>query len=217
MRPLLVPILDINYYLPNFSSFETKNYFNEEPKQIIDLNLDKILKSENYNDQDISKSDINININNNNSNNENILRNIYMKSNPKIVEKLMKINDKLDFGKEEEEYNLVEEKEKSEIKDLNQNDEIIINKSQSKIYFLSCLVKTSHHIKGVCFIDQTKLNFKIFLNQQTGKSMNGINMSFTDTDEDYDPERKTCYGSYFMFHHKDKDLYKISIKYIDKK
>ena len=215
MRPLLVPILDINYYLPNFSSFETKNYFNEEPKQIIDLNLDKILKSENYNDQDISKSDINININNNNSNNENILRNIYMKSNPKIVEKLMKINDKLDFGKEEEEYNLVEEKEKSEIKDLNQNDEIIINKSQSKIYFLSCLVKTSHHIKGVCFIDQTKLNFKIFLNQQTGKSMNGINMSFTDTDEDYDPERKTCYGSYFMFHHKDKDLYKISIKYSD--
>ena len=174
---------------------------------------DKILKSENCNDQDISKSIINID--NNNSENENILRNIYMKSNSKIAEKLMKINDKLDFGKEEEEFNLIEEKEKTEIKDLNPNIEINDNKSQSKIYFLSCLVKTSHHIKGVCFIDQSKLNFKIFLNQQTGKSMNGINMSFTDTDEDYDPERKTCYGSYFMFHHKDKNLYKISIKYSD--
>ena len=37
--------------------------------------------------------------------------------------------------------------------------------------------------------------------------MNGINMSFTDADEDYDPERKTCYGPYFMFHKKDKNLY----------
>ena len=214
MRPLLVPILDIFYYLPNFSSFETKNFFNEEAKQIINLDIDKILKSENSNEQDISKSIINID-NNNNLENENILRNIYMKSNSKIAEKLMKINDKLDFGKEEEEFNLIEEKEKSEIKDSNPNIEIKNDKLQSKIYFLSCLVKTSHHIKGVCFIDQSKLNFKIFLNQQTGKSMNGINMSFTDTDEDYDPERKTCYGSYFMFHHKDKNLYKISIKYSD--
>jgi len=45
--------------------------------------------------------------------------------------------------------------------------------------------------------------------------MNGINMSFTDADEDYDPERKTCYGSYFMFHKKDKNLYKISVECSD--
>ena len=43
--------------------------------------------------------------------------------------------------------------------------------------------------------------------------MNGINLGFTENDEDYDPERKTCFGSFFMFHHKDKNLYKISIKY----
>ena len=199
MRPLLVPILDIEYYLPQFSGFDTKKFFNNEPKKIINLDIDKILKTENS--KNIEHE------NNNVSENENILRDIYMKSNKKIAELLKKISDNLDFGKEEEEYNLIEEKGKVT---KNKNEKV-----ESKIYFLSCLVTTSHHIKGICFIDKLKLNFKVFLNQQTGKSMNGINMSFTDTDEDYDPERKTCYGSYFMFHHKDKNLYKISIKYID--
>ena len=202
MRPLLVPILDIEYYLPNFTGFDTTQFFNKEPKKIINLDIDKILKSE------ISKNTDAENLNNEILEGENILREIYMKSNKKVAERLKKINDNLDFGKEEEEYNLTEEKEKS-IKNKKEA------KTESKIYFLSCLVTTSHHIKGICFIDKSKLNFKIFLNQQTGKSMNGINMSFTDTDEDYDPERKTCFGSYFMFHHKDKNLYKISIKYSD--
>ena len=198
MRPLLVPILDIEYYLPQFSAFDAKKFFNKEPKKIINLDIDQILKSENQK---------NIELDNNNISDENILRDIYMKSNKKIAEKLKKISDTLDFGKEEEEYNLIEEKGKFT---KNKNEKV-----ESKIYFLSCLVTTSHHIKGICFIDKLKINFKVFLNQQTGKSMNGINMSFTDTDEDYDPERKTCYGSYFMFHHKDKNLYKISIKYSD--
>ena len=207
MRPLLVPILDIEYYLPQFTGFDTKNFFNKEPKKIINLDIDKILKSENSKNVE---SD-NINLDNNikiESEKENFLRDIYMKSNIKIAEKLKKISDNLDFGKEEEEYNLIDEKGKSN----KNNDE---DKEVSKIYFLSCLVTTSHHIKGICFIDKSKLNFKVFLNQQTGKSMNGINMSFTDADEDYDPERKTCYGSYFMFHKKDKNLYKISIEYSD--
>ena len=198
MRPLLVPILDIEYYLPQFSAFDAKKFFNKEPKKIINLDIDQILKSENQK---------NIELDNNNISDENILRDIYIKSNKKIAEKLKKISDTLDFGKEEEEYNLIEEKGKFK---KNKNEKV-----ESKIYFLSCLVTTSHHIKGICFIDKLKINFKVFLNQQTGKSMNGINMSFTDTDEDYDPERKTCYGSYFMFHHKDKNLYKISIKYSD--
>ena len=190
MKPLLVPILDIEYYLPQFTGFDTKNFFNKEPKKIINLDIDKILKSENSKNAENDKIE---------SENNNFLRDIYMKSNEKIAEKLKKISDNLDFGKEEEEYNLIEDKS---------------NKNNNE-YFLSCLVTTSHHIKGICFINKSKINFKVFLNQQTGKSMNGINMSFTDADEDYDPERKTCYGSYFMFHKKDKNLYKISIEYSD--
>ena len=45
--------------------------------------------------------------------------------------------------------------------------------------------------------------------------MSGVNVGFTDKDDDYDEERKTCFGSYFMFHQKDKNLYKISINYDD--
>jgi len=51
-------------------------------------------------------------------------------------------------------------------------------------YFLSCLVKTSHHIKGVCFIDDKKLNFKVFLNQRTGSAMSGVEVGFTNKDDD---------------------------------
>ena len=45
--------------------------------------------------------------------------------------------------------------------------------------------------------------------------MRGVKIGFTDKDDDYDQERKTCFGSYFVCHPKDKDLYKISINYKD--
>ena len=221
MKPLFVPILDMNYYLPNFTGFNPNNLFNQKSRQIINLDIDQILKLEETSNQqgsnEVSKDDVekninNIIINNNLKNNEileeegeekektgNYLREIYIKSNPEVADKLLKISNNLDFGKEEEEY--IEEHSSSR-KSFYANN-----------YFLSCLVKTSHHIKGVCFVDQNQLTFKVFLNQQTGKSMNGINLAFTEKDEDYDPDRKTCFGSYFMFHHKDKNLYKISINY----
>ena len=43
--------------------------------------------------------------------------------------------------------------------------------------------------------------------------MAGVEIGFTTKDEDYDQERQTCFGSYFICHPKDRDLYKISIKY----
>ena len=45
--------------------------------------------------------------------------------------------------------------------------------------------------------------------------MSGVEVGFTDKDDDYDNERHTCFGSYFICHPKDKDLYKISINYDD--
>ena len=109
---------------------------------------------------DTSKEDIeNNNIIKNNQLNdekkeENYLREIYIKSNPEVEEQLLKISNNLDFGKEEEEY--IEEKTGT-IKSIH----------LQRNFFLSCLVKTSHHIKGVCFVDENQLNFKVFLNQQT--------------------------------------------------
>ena len=121
-----------------------------------------------------------------------------MKSNKELSKILFQIGNKLDFGKEEE-FAIIKKKDSS---DNNEN-----------AYYLGCIVKTSHHIKGVLFFDDTKLNFKVFLNQRTGNAMNGIGKGFTDEDDDYDPDRQTCFGSYFVCHQKDKDIYKISLDY----
>jgi len=199
MKPVLVPILDISYYLPEFSSFNPSNLFNQQkndPKSKFKLtmDIDKILKStEQCNLKESKSKSIE-------KKEENFMRKIYTKTSPKLAESLTKISNNLDFGKEEE-FIIIQ-------KDKN-------SKEEKNNYFLSCLVKTSHHIKGVCFIDDKNLNFKVFLNQKTGSAMSGVEIGFTTNDEDYDQERHTCFGSYFVCHPKDNDLYNIRIKYND--
>ena len=201
MKPILVPILDIDYYLPEFSGFKKKDLFLHSDQKLynIILDIDKILKLKEQNIIMMNnikeifgekKAEIK----------ENYLRSIYFKSNKKLSEKLLEISNNLDLGKEDE-FTILEK---------NTN-----NDTKKQKYFLSCLVKTSHHIKGVCFIDENNLNFKIFLNQKTGNTMNDVELAFTNEDDDYDQDRHTCFGSYLVCHHKDKDLYKISIDYND--
>ena len=198
MKPVLEPILDISYYLPPFSGFKPETLFNPEKSENkskfkLILDIDKILKSTEQSTIKEIKNKLE------EKNDENFLRNIYAKSNPELAESFQKIANSLDFGKEEE-FAIIQDSKSNK------------NKTEKK-YFLSCLVKTSHHIKGVCFIDNNCLNFKVFLNQKTGSAMSGVEIGFTSNDEDYDPDRHTCFGSYFVFHPKDKDLYKISINY----
>ena len=195
MKPILEPIIDISYYLPEFTGFDPNTLFLPDKENNIyklNLDIDKVLKISEPNIQD-SISEMNI------DKEENYLVNIYKKSNMKLYEKLLTISNNLEFGKEEE-FSYVQRDTSKEIK---------------KKYFLSCLVKTSHHIKGVVFIDDKKLNFKVFLNQRTGNAMSGVEVGFKTTDDDYDPDRKTCFGSFFVCHPKDKDLYKIAINYKD--
>ena len=204
MKPILVPILDISYYLPEFSGFDPKNLFKKENntknKFNINLDIDKILKTYDQSSQDNTKEKGKRDV-------ENYLSGIYKKSNIVLYEKYLKIANNLEFGKEEE-FSFIERQT---------SDKTTSGQEQknSKKYYLSCLVKTSHHIKGVCFIDDKKLNFKVFLNQKTGNAMSGVEVGFTTKDDDYDIERQTCFGSYFVCHPKDKDLYNISINYND--
>ena len=212
MKPLLVPILDIPYYLPDFSGFDSSKIFNTKNKLVVNMDIDKIVKNKGESKKEEEKKNLK----------ENYLRKIYTNSSPALADKLLKISDSLDFGKEEEFSVFKEEKEtksnsenKDENKDEKEGEKEKLQEKAKKNYFLSCLVKTSHHIKGVCFVDEESLNFKVFLNQKTGNAMSGVNEGFTDKDDDYDNERKTCFGSYFMFHQKDKNLYRISINYKD--
>jgi len=207
MKPILVPIIDISYYLPEFSGFNPNNLFKNEKDDIkfkLNLDIDKILKTNEQTVQDNTSTTSK----EKEDSDENYLLSIYKKSNPVLYQKLLNIANNLEFGKEEE-FAYVE-RENTDKKKKNNNKEKKIKK-----YFLSCLVKTSHHIKGVCFIDDKKLIFKVFLNQRTGSAMSGVEIGFTNKDDDYDQERKTCFGSYFVCHPKDKDLYKISINYMD--
>ena len=171
------------------------------------MDLDKILKSSELNQ--IAMNNIKEIFGGNKKKlRENYLRKIYLKSNPNLAESLQKISNNLDLGKEDTFIKL--EHLEGELK----SKSFDIKKPK---YVLVCLVKASHHIKGVCFIDDNNLNFKVFLNQKTGNSMSGVELAFTNEDDDYDVNRQTCFGSYFIFHPKDKDLYQISINYKDMK
>ena len=195
MKPVLVPIIDISYYLPEFSGFNPSTLFNKSKSDLSNfkliMDIDKILKSSEQSGVKEIKKNMN--------EEDNFLRKIYTKSNPELAESLRKIANNLDFGKEEE-FAIINDSK---------------NKKEEKKYYLSCLVKTSHHIKGVCFIDDKDLIFKVFLNQKTGNAMSGIEIAFSTKDDDYDQDRHTCFGSYFVCHPKDKDIYKISIEYND--
>ena len=81
---------------------------------------------------------------------------------------------------------------------------VVVPNNQPKRY-LCCLVKQSHHIKGVLSVEQHNITFRVFLNQKAGNSLSGVDIGFKQTDEDFDSERKTCFGSYFVWHHKDLD------------
>ena len=206
MKPLLVPILDIKYYLPEFSGFKIDTLFSKNYDGYkLTMDIDKILKLSELNQ--IALNNIKESFGEKKAKiRKNYLRKIYLKSNKKLAERLKSITNNLDFGKEEEFTNLEQSGEANKSNN---------SKNKQQKYFLSCLVKTSHHIKGVCFIDENQLNFRIFLNQRTGNFMSGVELAFTNKDDDYDQDRQTCFGSYFVCHPKDKDLYQITINYKD--
>ena len=142
MKPLLSPILDIEYYLPEFTYFKLEKLFmkddNEEKNEFkLTMDIDKILKLSEQNQ--ITMNNIKeIFDKSSKKSRENYLRKIYTKSNPKLAESLKKISNNLDLGKEDE-FTKIEHN----IFDKNSID---IKKPK---YVLACLVKTSHHIKGV--------------------------------------------------------------------
>ena len=216
MKPFLVPILDIEYYLPEFSGFKIDSLFiknkdndtNNNEGFKLTMDIDKILKLSELNQ--IAMNNIKESFGEKKAKaRENYLRKIYLKSNKELAESLKNITNNLDLGKEEE-FTKLEHNSGREINKSNLTKNKAVPK---KKYFLSCMVKTSHHIKGVCFIDEKQLNFRVFLNQRTGNSMSGVELAFTNKDDDYDQDRQTCFGSYFVCHPKDKDLYQITIDY----
>ena len=69
--------------------------------------------------------------------------------------------------------------------------------------YFCCLVKVTHHIKGVFYIMEQGIMFKIENNNSNNKIL----------DDTYDDIKKSCFGSYFEVYPKDKDIFHIAISY----
>jgi hypothetical protein len=198
-RPILIPILDLDNYIPNFSKFDKSTLFNKNDKNIsykINLNIEDILK---YNNEKEITDSPNIEVlsalrKKNEFVSHNFIYDIYKLNNPSIWKGCTDVHSTLDF------------------KDYSYHNIIPSTMSFVKShYYLCCFVKPSHHIKGLFYLNRDGLTFKVFINQKNSfmgeerlHRTNSIHI-IEKKDDDYDPDRNTCYGSYFVSHHKDSD------------
>ena len=263
MRPLIKPIFDINYYLPEFPNFKKENLFMENnSKEIFDnisfdliLDFSHILKLSNFNQTQNEKKKLSID---KNDSNQLILREKYYKSDTKYYSFLEKISKiiKTELARKELQDDLAEIKPIKE--DLLKNNNNISNerkvtvltastristineskkrgsfqtrfinlsfdkengivKNKEEIftdndYIICCLVKSTHHIKGLFYIKDKKITFKNLFGQ---KLENEFEIELNAKDDGFDIERGDCFGSYFKKYEKDKNFYKLSINYSD--
>ena len=218
IKPILAPVLDINYYLPKFKSFEKGNLFNKNNYYYnINLDIDDILKEE---------SKISNNIINKESFNS--LKNAYGFN---YLECLYKLQDQEIW----EYYKLAFEEKKNSNKFIyKNNNNNLINKNnirknkknKNNIYshsFECCIVKVTNHIKG--HVTTNKNNFEFFYteedeNKNNNNNEDNINLFqniLLDIEEDlsYDKDMGCCYGSLFKKYKRDKEKIYFSIKYED--
>ena len=85
-------------------------------------------------------------------------------------------------------------------------------KDNDNEFIKCCLVKTTHHIKGLLYIKDKRISFKTFFGKKIEKE---IELELYQKDDNYDIERDDCYGSYFKKYEKDKNLFKIRIRFND--
>ena len=262
MRPLLTPIFDIKYYLPEFNHFDTKKLFMSDnskykkPKNSLNLILDfeQIVKRHNSPKTDKNK----LPIKEKGKTNKFILREKLYKSEHKYYNFLEKISKLLkeelteEETKEQKEKEIHSEEEDEPFKNIRASDTVVtekrgtlstrlstmkeqrykrasftfnffgfsIDKKKEKIkkdeiftgkeYLVCCLVKQTHHIKGLFYIKEKQISFKKFL----GKKLDNKTWAeLNEKNDNYDRERGDCYGSYFKKYKKDKNFYKLRIKY----
>lgn len=172
-KPILKTIPDIDFYLPKSSKFDKSQIF---------------LENDSKNGSEFEKTNISLDI-------ESILG---YKEPEEIVENKLERN----IFKEIQKFN-----NKSNFQILSNFHENRI-KFQSNIYFDDflcelnnqtvfecCLVKLSHHVRGIFYIKNNQIIFEPYYNQFKLYTYN----------EDFDKERKTCYGSSLTIHNREKD------------
>jgi len=217
VKPLLVPILDIDYYTPPFKKFDKKKLFNDNNYNYkINLDIDDILLDELENENNQNDNSINENIiidqegeNENlkitkNKYGFNFLECLYKSSYNDLWEKYKEYSkqdinfDKLIHLYKEPYSTLIN----SKIMSSN------IENIQRENIYNCCIVKLTHHIKGYISTEKSKIRF-IFA------SNSDIKEEDLENDIYYDKEMGCCFGSVFKYMENDKDKVIISIDYIN--
>ena len=207
-RVLLTPITDVDYYLPQFSKFNPINLFRKNPQyksinKVANLSFDikKIIPPETTDKKDkkIKKKEID-----NKDNNTPLKQTSSLKpaNENKEEEKCGSETKKKDEneGKEknalyyigQENFSFLDENENKD--ETNIHGHLFLSYIQQKHsseedkYFLqtnACLVRLAFHIRGIIFINLKGIGFYSFEAKRNGE------------EEDYDSDRKVCFGSVF--------------------
>ena len=216
IKPILTPILDINYYLPKFKLFEKKKLFNKDSYNYnIHLDIDDILKE----DSKINSSIINIR-------EFNSMKNVYGFN---YLECLYKLQDqeiweyyKLSFEEKKNAnkyfYNFYKPTKNNLINNNNKRK----NKYKDNItgHILECcIVKITNHIKGYIITRKNYFEFvyieeemKINENEENNNIYNNL-ISNSEDDLSYDKDMGCCFGSIFKIQKRDKEKIYFFINY----
>ena len=222
IKPLLVPILDLDYYSPPFKKFDKSKLFKKDNYFYkINLDIDDILLDEsefennNINNQNKKNNDLkenNIIIENKEGKEDfksvknkygfNFLECLYKFSYNELWDKYkLFLSQKINFQKlvalNKEPYSTLINSKK-----MSKNIEII----QRENIYNCCIVKLTHHIRGYISTEKYRIRF-IFV------SDSDIKEEELENDPNYDKDMHCCFGSIFKNKNNDKDKVVISIEY----
>ena len=198
---LLKPILDFEYYLPNFKKFDKKQLFNKNNKFYqVKLDIDDILLDEVQ--IEYLKDKKREFIAKRNSNGFNYLECLYKYSYDDIWD------DYLSFYERNINIEKIGLVNKNSYELLVSNKEIVknIDKMKNENIYYCCLVKLTHHIRGYASTEEKRI---IFIHEVNEFNSNNL----IENDEGYDKDMQSCFGSIFKGHQKDKDKVNCEIKY----
>ena len=212
--PLLCPVIDTDYYMPDFGKFDSKKLFNEgDYNYKISLDIDDILRDEldeiienNKKNKKNATKDKNTELNFvKNNYNFNYLESLYKYSNEKIWEKYVLYYDQ-DFN-----FNKIILENKVNF-DMFQGSRTISKTDEERRIenqYDCCIVKQTHHIKG--YISTEKTCVKFFFDPESRKY--DTNNESLEKDPTYDRDMDCCFGSIFKTNKRDKDKINFIIEY----
>ena len=187
-RPILLPIYDIKSYLPKFSLFQTSNLFIKKEGEEDIISIMNLNMNEIFNEEENSLNDTYGNIDEEES--ETVILNIYKKIFPNIYDNLVnKINPNF------------------------YSDKLTTAPLSGFILksHICCYVIPMSHIKGFLYLDK---NFCCFIQNIYDEE---TNKKLKEKEDDFDEEKKMCFGSYLKLNQSKYVYFKIkytSIQFI---